>query len=715
VLWQRTQAIPPHRYSYVHCDNNSNKSHSHSYSNKGGDIRIKNEDSDPHHLQRLSREYHNACTENIRLSKLIQGRLSRMTTTEKMVMPMTTGIVAMQTNTDEFATTGVVTAAGSSGNDNISIISSLVEFCNDFCVCDSCKGMFHKDYYEALVIRHVPKVDNYNDEDDIHNDVDNDNDDCDLLNNDNALFICIHCWNSRARDQRQQRQRNLDTILQSQLQQKSQLISPVFSEVREQHTRNRSSDLVEDTQEQELCCHRLLSQKENLSIGYVKNKENVNTDQITQQYNLITGTSNTARENKKVIFESARWKARKKVFHHRMTMSSNYEKKRPSTTIKPHHFFPHPCTHPSLSTSKPTTTNDTPVSLHEAKVIKPPHLSTHPSIHTSSTTSTSKPTTNDTPVSLHEAKDIQPRQLSTHPSTHTSSSTSKPTTNDTPVSLHEAKDIPKRLGHEAKTMTNKSSSTIENQKKTKEREISDSWSIGSFSSLKLICTNPIERSRSQRSSVCLTPILDDDDVGDNDNNNNNQARLKTTNTTKKRTNSWSRLGSSSSSICSNSIVESEDFDELSPPLTSCTSTGRRKKRDGKSKIKTSSKSTTDRYSAYGSFSSSTCSTSTTESDSLQSNVTYGANSTVKNPPSKSSSRSSPTKVEHFPFLKKKVRFQILEKVSEHEEGTANDSMLSEHSIDVLNTSTDLLGHDFFGLCKCDYVLDIFDQHKMRYK
>jgi hypothetical protein len=157
--------------------------------------------------------------------------------------------------------------------------------------------------------------------------------------------------------------------------------------------------------------------------------------------------------------------------------------------------------------------------------------------------------------------------------------------------------------------------------------------------------------------------MDDDD---DDDNKSQTIKKERSNSSRKNSDSWSRYGSSSSSICSTpSVAESESMHS-----TRYISSSMKKKKN-----KTSTKSS-------------------------------------------SSSRLSPTKVENFP-LQKKVRFQLPKDhadESAHSRDTSytNDSSVLSHNsyTAVLDTSTDLTGEDNY-FCKCDSFLDYLEQNIMR--
>ena len=91
--------------------------------------------------QRLTQEYHNACKENIQLSKSIQEQ------TEKL---------------------------SRKNMDDASIISSLMIFGYNYIACSTCQARFHKDYIDALVAP-IPT-------------------ECEK----NATtYICFHCWDTK--------------------------------------------------------------------------------------------------------------------------------------------------------------------------------------------------------------------------------------------------------------------------------------------------------------------------------------------------------------------------------------------------------------------------------------------------------------------------------------------------------------------------------------
>ena len=138
VLWQRSQSIAP--LEHVAADDSVDVVYNDETMNESGFGRRYREQ------QRLSREYRDACLENIRVSKSIQKRINKLLTSDTISL------------------------------DDASVLSSLRIFSNKHCICSSCQAIFHKDYLDALVISIPEKTDK----------------DSDI----ESTFLCLHCWNS---------------------------------------------------------------------------------------------------------------------------------------------------------------------------------------------------------------------------------------------------------------------------------------------------------------------------------------------------------------------------------------------------------------------------------------------------------------------------------------------------------------------------------------
>jgi len=264
------------------------------------------------------------------------------------------------------------------------------------------------------------------------------------------------------------------------------------------------------------------------------------------------------------------------------------------------------------------------------------------------------------------------------------------------------------------------------------------------SSASSICSNSIAECNSIEESYLRPPLGATSvrlkaNANDGDGRKSSQIIREEKASSSKRGDSWTRFGSSSSSICSTSIIAeyraTEGYHELPPsgPATTTTSSSTRRSKwksmddddDNKksSQIKkeksNSSRKKGDSWSRFGSSESSICTTpSVAESESLHSTRYISGIMKKKKKPS-SSSRLSPTKVENFPS-QKKVRFQLpedhLDKSAHSRETSYTDdsSVLSHspYSVD-LDTSTDLYGGNDDYFCKCDSFLDYLEKNIMK--
>ena len=145
VLRQRSQSIAPRKY--LTADDSNDVVFDEKASGEKHDHRRQLEQ------RRLSREYHDAYMENVRVSKSIQKRTDKLRTNKVLV---------------------------SNNTEDASIWSSLMIFSNNYIICGTCQAKFHKDYINALVVRSP---------------IDCERNSCGSLNK--STHICIPCWNSK--------------------------------------------------------------------------------------------------------------------------------------------------------------------------------------------------------------------------------------------------------------------------------------------------------------------------------------------------------------------------------------------------------------------------------------------------------------------------------------------------------------------------------------
>jgi len=544
VMWQRSQSIAPHKR--VSAEDSNDVVYDDERIKESGDRRRYWE------RQRLLREYHNGCMENIRVSKSIQKRIDILTTSE---------VIASNSTEDS------------------SVLSSLMIFSDNYCVCGTCQAMFHKDYFNALVVRVSNKC-----ETNSH------------APHDTSTFLCIHCWMSRVRGQRKERDR--ETGL------------------------GKFGKLP--------CTKSLPPMPKDGNDD--KNREN----------ELQTTPTTKSQNEKNSLFESARWKARKKVIKNRMVAAAR--------------------------------------------------VSNEGSSRAGNASATDA-------ITAHEGVDGE-----------VNAATASSTFEHYIGSMPSLDDSLSRLGESLSSFSNTILSESD-QEETRHRIPPSLRSV----------PRPVKSSRT-KSVATLKLKMNSSVVVDN----NNNAESKTD--AKKRIDALSRFGSSASSICSNSIVESDPEGSLHSRRPSASNTTWYGMDDrswvGKIPIKRGDSWKQYEYSLDSSIcSSSIFSESSTETSmnsflSASSSEPFGPKyiqSAMKKTPASSSSSStsgaSPTKVNDFPFRvshkKKSVPFRS--PLKEYRKFKADNPITGTRSNKaLLDTSTDIMDQiDYF--CKWDTFMNAFEQ------
>ena len=160
------------------------------------------------YVTRLASEYKRAFAENRRLSKSIQHRMATL----------------------------------SSNN------AVLHQFYHTFCICATCHGIYHTDYEETLIIRTPPLRPTTATTDDAAAQTarsTTEEEGCSRQDTTAPQFMCIHCWNSRARRQQDEDPQPPQHQTQTQ-QQKDNTIDPVIIQ-NHPHASTRSTLQKENT------------------------------------------------------------------------------------------------------------------------------------------------------------------------------------------------------------------------------------------------------------------------------------------------------------------------------------------------------------------------------------------------------------------------------------------------------------------------------------
>ncbi|OEU17871.1 hypothetical protein FRACYDRAFT_238299 [Fragilariopsis cylindrus CCMP1102] len=653
----------------------------------------KNE-TDPH-LQLLSREYHYAYTENLRLSKSIQERLVGMK------MKVKTSTTTVKTRDNGKTCSKVSAASSSSTNDAAAtsaspppyatIVSSLIEYCKDFCICNTCKGMFHNDYYKALIIRNndVPKKEEEEQEEST------------------ITYSCSHCWNSNDARETQKRQKlPPHTAFQQQQQQwqqqqqQQQREQQQRQQVEKQDTLSSSTTTPTPTPTTVMIPEKISSpieeeKKRKLTIknNNSNNKENIQL-QLQPTTNTIKADNTTITTTTITTTRGMNSKNTTSMSKNALFMGARYRIRQPTNSPLP-----------PVSTTTSIVPNATPITRSRND-------------SWSSCSSLKLIGTNPIVESEHQ------RDMSLRSSFRSTCAS----VIDNVVDDHNGDN-------------NKSS-------KKSGRTNTNTTTVIFGSSTSSICSNSIAECNSIEESYLRPPLGATSarlkaKANDGDGRKSSQIIREEKASSSKRGDSWTRFGSSSSSICSTSIIAeyraTEGYHELPPsgPTTTTPSSSTRRSKwktidddednNKSSQIKkeksNSSRKKGDSWSRFGSSESSICTTpSVAESESMHSTRYISGIMKKKSKTSSkssSSSRLSPIKVEHFP-LPKKVRFQLpedhLDKSAHSRETSYTDdsSVLSHspYSVD-LDTSTDLYGGNDDYFCKCDSFLDYLEKNIMK--
>ena len=790
VVWQRTQhPVCPHPYyDYV------------------TDVQYRDYNYDAPtnttavaYVTRLASEYKQAYAENRRISQSIQHRMALL-------------------------------------SDN----AILQQFYETFCICATCHGMYHTDYEEALIIRSPPLRPTTTD--DATTSTNNEEDcsqDTTTTNTTATQFMCIHCWNSRARYHADDPQ---PPKQQQTLPQKDNTIDPVIIQNQPQAPR-RSTRQEESptptttvTRRPELSSEVGSHKKPGRPSALSSSSLELELQKIKSATTTTTPKTLPKSSKKNDRFESARWKARRKVLQQRTRRriqddDNNDDKNDQDTAV--------------VSSSATATATGRSSNKEIATV-------------TASATATATRNNKEKRVSVASSSSCVSTTYTTGVTTIASASTSGNTTGRSTLQQQQ---------EEADNNRNSSSrhqgrSGYYNNNNDDDNHSWNSFSARSRRSLQLLCSNTIEISdhvrghgewasligNSSTTSSFLTPIIheqeeedDDDDLfnfGDDDDNTNADAmtndhtnhnppgdstntaatartkgttiatpqanknkkrtKQKHDSTTPTRSNSirFEHSADDQSSVSSlygqhcNSILadpvndtavaaaaDEEDIFDFDDTATITTTTKMRMNE----KIKHKTKQTQHRNKLYNywsstrfgassepSLSSSICSNSILESvidddaapggsilsshhhnNKKQHQNTIGAKKGALSSPSSvvslASSTSSPTKVEDFPFIAsattgaaaarpKKVRFwipgedtriqnkirkQISRCVAPHDDdayiGCPPSSSASASSTvvkTILETSVDLTeNHNPFYFCQCDSILEVLEPNR----
>jgi len=337
ALWQRSQSIAPREFAatedsrdvvYDYNTTNNNDSNDNDNGDDSGHRRqCKQKD--------LLREYQHACMENIRLSKSVRERLDRMQGKEN---PFSSAASVAASTTSFLSSSNGETIPTS--REEASILSSLMNFSNNFCVCSVCRGMFHRDYYQALIVQ-LPN----NNQRELQSFQCRGGDTAittvstattankDTLSALSTTFICIHCWNTKTREERQERD---DKALaqkhhhrQHQVDSKNLSMEKLRQSAKARKERNARS-------RKSFAANRVPLTSNVTSGGGDTNpsKDNAPHDQMTTAKRTAT-----SKNKKNPLFESARWKARRRVMKDRLSAASsenyNAENSMPPATDAP--------------------------------------------------------------------------------------------------------------------------------------------------------------------------------------------------------------------------------------------------------------------------------------------------------------------------------------------------------------------------------------------
>jgi hypothetical protein len=478
---------------------------------------------------------------------------------------------SIQKRIDRLTTSEVIT---SNSTEDSLVLSSLMIFSNNYCVCGTCQAMFHKDYFNALVVRVSNKCETNSHAPD-----------------DTSTFLCIHCWNYRARTQRKGRDHETQ-----------------FGKL----PRTKSHPPM----------------------------PNDGNDDKNRESELQTTPTTKSQNEKNPLFESARWKARKKVIKNRMVAAAR-------------------ASNDGSSRAGNTSATDA--------------------------------------VTAHEGVDVK-----------VNAATASSTFEHYIGSMSSLDDSLSRLGESLSSFSNPI--LWESDQEESRHRIPPS--LQSF-------PRPVKSSRT-KIVASMNLKMNSSVVVDNDNN----AESKTD--ASKRSDVWSRFGSSASSICSNSIVESDPEGSLHSrrPSASTTTWYGMDDRSWVGKIPIKRGDSWNRYESPDSsicsssiFSESSTETSTYSFLSASSSEQFGPNyikSAMKKTPASSSSSTSgasPTKVNDFPFgaqhKKKSVRFRS--PLKEYRKFKVYNPMTGTRSNKaLLDTSTDIMDQiEYF--CKWDTFMNAFEQ------